>query len=212
MLAPLGLAATALTSAYVASSLRLLRVGAAKHASVTGMRWMRAGLAALTFLAATLGVAVGPIGTLLGAALPEQANAIALSLVMVLLGLIAGWLIPARQLLGPISGAAEIGFRIGPGWTGLVVHPALALAQMVDRVDGSIHQVVLSVGGLGLTIARLLRRVDERGIDGLIGALVRVTQWLSLRARRLQSGLVYRELVLAAGGALIIAALLLVAR
>ena len=62
----------------------------------------------------------------------------------------------------------------------------------------------LASGGLALAVAHASRLVDERGIDGLIAALVRRHPLARRRARKLQSGLVHKELLLAVvGGALI---------
>jgi NADH-quinone oxidoreductase subunit L len=63
---------------------------------------------------------------------------------------------------------------------------------------------VLGAGRLGLAVAGTARLLDERGIDGLIAALVSGTRSLGVRARTLQSGLIHKELLLAVvGGALI---------
>jgi NADH-quinone oxidoreductase subunit L len=64
---------------------------------------------------------------------------------------------------------------------------------------------VLGVGRAGLAVAQASRLTDEKGIDGLIFTLVRGTRDLGRRARRLQTGLVHKELLLAVtGGALIL--------
>ncbi len=57
-------------------------------------------------------------------------------------------------------------------------------------------------------LAQASRITDEKGIDGFIFALVQGTWDLGRRARRLQTGLVHKELLLAVtGGALILALL-----
>jgi NADH-quinone oxidoreductase subunit L len=63
---------------------------------------------------------------------------------------------------------------------------------------------VLAVGWAALAVANATRATDEKGIDGLIAALVRGTRELGGRARALQTGLVHKELLLAVvGGALV---------
>jgi NADH-quinone oxidoreductase subunit L len=69
---------------------------------------------------------------------------------------------------------------------------------------------VVGVGRAGLSIAYVSRLIDERGIDGLIAALVRGTRELGGRARKLQSGLVHRELLIAVAGVALIFALLVI--
>jgi NADH-quinone oxidoreductase subunit L len=120
-------------------------------------------------------------------------------------GLLVGWFVSAGRLLGPALGLAEKGFKIDGGFDGFVARPALALARTSARFDdGVVHAAVRAVGRGGLAVAAWTKLADERGIDGLIAALVRGTRALGGRARELQSGLVHRELLLAVvGGALV---------
>jgi len=211
LLAPLAFAGTLLTGAYVGRALHLLWWGDAEDRPIAGLGWMLAGLAVLVALAATLGLSVRPIGALLGAPIPADRVSLALDLALAAAGLLAGWLVPLAALFGPRRAWAAAGFPIGGGVDGLIVRPALALAARADRLDGAIHRVVVGVGGAGLAVARAARVVDERGIDGLIRALVAGVRALGGRARGLQSGLVSRELVLTAGGvALVVVAALIV--
>ncbi|MBA3472025.1 MAG: NADH-quinone oxidoreductase subunit L, partial [Rubrobacter sp.] len=236
LLAPLALAGTLLTGLYVARALRVLWRGESESAPVVGARWMGAGFAVLVVLAAVLGLALPSVADLLGAELPEEALLVAaLGLVAALAGLALGWALPASRLLGPLYEAANRGFRVGGGFDGLVARPALALARALDAIDRSIHAGVLAVGGLGLAVARaadamsngihagvlgigrlglglasVARLTDERGIDGLIVALVRGTRRLGNRARTLQTGLVHKELLLSAVGGALVFALLIV--
>ncbi|QIN85399.1 NADH-quinone oxidoreductase subunit L (plasmid) [Rubrobacter tropicus] len=214
LFAPLALAGTLLTGAYVARALRLLwrgetggaPEGGPEGGPVAGAAWMGAGLAALAALAATLGVAIGPLGGLLGADLPGFGVSALLGLgslaglAAAVAGLLAGWLLPAGRMLGPLFAPARSGFRVAGGFDGLVARPALALARACSRLDGVVHAAVRAVGRGGLAVAYWTKLADERGIDGLIGALVRGTRNLGAHARGLQSGLVHRELLLAAAG------------
>ena len=211
VLAPLAFAGTLLTATYVALALRLLWRGDDRTEPVAGIGWMGAGLAALAGLAATLGPVLPPLARFVGAGLPEGIGLGAvLGAVLALAGLAVGWFVPAGRLLGPLRGFAETGFRIDGGFDGLVAGPALATARSLDRLDRGIHAAVLGVGRAGLAAAHASRLVDERGIDGLIGALVRGTRELGGRARMLQSGLVHRELLIAVAGVALLFALLVI--
>ena len=211
LLAPLALAGTLLTGLYVARALRLLWRGEANSEPVSGVGWMGAGLAVLVALSAVLGLALPPVADLLGAELSEETLLVAaLGLVAALIGLVLGWELSARNLLGPLYVAAERGFRVGGGFDGLVARPALALARALDILDRRIHAGVLAVGSAALAVANASRATDEKGIDGLIAALVRGTRNLGGRARGLQTGLVHRELLLAAVGGVLVFALLIV--
>ncbi|QIN81004.1 NADH-quinone oxidoreductase subunit L (plasmid) [Rubrobacter marinus] len=206
ILAPLALAGTLLTGLYVARALRLLWRGTEEAGSVAGIGWMGAGLAVLAALSATLGLALPLVADLLGAPAPEETLLVgAAGLVAALVGLALGWRIPGFRLLGPLLGPSERGFRTGGGFDGLVARPALSAARALDLFDRGVHAVVFGVARAGLALASASRVADERGLDGVIRALVRGARSLGGRARRLQSGLVHRELLLAAaGGALIL--------
>ena len=209
LLAPLALAGTGLTGLYVGRALLLLWRGEGKSEPVAGIGWMGLGFAVLAALSATLGLALPPIAGLLGVEIPETALLVAaLGLVAALAGLALGWAFPSERLLGPLFGLAGRGFRVGGGFDGLVARPAFALARVLGALDRGIHAGVLAVGSATLVVASASRTTDERGINGLIGALVRGIRSLGGRARELQSGLVHRELLLAAvGGALVSVAL-----
>lgn len=204
LLAPLALAGTLLTGVYVARVLRMLWWGAGRGSAVAGKGWMGAGLAGLVILAASLGLTLQPLARLLGTQPPEGLLVAAVGLLVGAAGLVLGWLVPARRLLGPLRGPAERGFRLGGGFYGLVALPALSVARSADALDHRVHAGVLGAGRLGLAVAGTARLLDERGIDGLIAALVSGTRSLGVRARTLQSGLIHKELLLAVvGGALI---------
>lgn len=200
VLAPLALLGALLTGVYVARALRLLWRGEGKTESVPGSRWMWAGLAALAALAAVLGVAGAPLAGLLEREMPFGLLTALLGLTLALAGLALGWFVTADRMLGPLRGAAEQGFRVGSGFDGLVARPALALAHTADAMDRGLHAGVLGVGKMSLGVAGAARATDERGIERLIAALVRGMRRLGRRVRRLQTGLVHRELMLAVFG------------
>jgi NADH-quinone oxidoreductase subunit L len=237
-LSPLALVGSLLTGAYVARAIRLLWQGSAQTGPVRGISWMLVGLTGLSLLAAFLGPALGPIARLVGQTLPTNASAQVFGLSAAALGLLAGWSGFADRLMAPLSIPATRGFRVSDGWIGLVVRPGFVLAYAADRLDRDLHEFSLSVGrrGLvaahgpvaridarvervvmaagttGLILARASRRFDEVDLDGLIRQLVHAAQSLGARARRLQTGLVSRELLLATAGAALIVILALAVR
>lgn len=241
ILAPLAVVGAALTGIYIARACRLLwwpagdkRQPVARGAE-QGFPFMEVGLMALTVLAATLGLAMRPISNLLDAEVPERTSALAIGIAVAAAGLAIGWRVPAGRLLGPVNQHALTGFRIDGGLDGLVVRPALALAQLLDRLDRAIHRVVLGVartalgiattarafdrtlhgdivegtGRAGLAVARAARLNDELGIEGVIAWLVDRTRRLGIGARRLQTGLVHRELLVACGGTAVVLVIVL---
>ena len=196
-------------------------------------RWMGAGLAVLALLAATLGLVIPAIGDLLDAALPEDVVSMITGLLAAAIGLALGWWAPAWSRSRQVAHLARRGYRFDGGLSGLVARPALAVAGRCDRLDAVIVKLAddlvrtaLAVAGWGRTVderlaadvagvgrsARLAaaasRVIDERGLDGSIDWLVREIRQSGSQARRLQSGRVYWELLLAGAG---IGALLILA-
>ena len=205
ILLPLILAGTLLTGIYIGRALRVLLAERTETgAAVEGLHWMLAGLLGLAALAAALGIFKRPLTGLLGAGLPESTAVAAAGLVLAVGGLAGGYLLPPQRMLGAALGLARRGFRLSGGYDALVARPALATARAVERADGGLHAGVIGVGRIALALAQASRISDERGIDRLIAAIVRGSRRFGGRARTLQSGLVHKELALAAAGAALI--------
>lgn len=203
---PLALVGTGLTGIYVARALRLLWKGESQNKPVTGISWMGVGIFGLVALAVGLGFALEPLAKLVGDELPKDTLTMILGAAVALSGLALGWFVSAGRMLGPARAPAAKGFRIGGGFEQFVAQPALAVARATDAFDDGIHRGVLGVGRAGLAVAQASRLTDEKGIDGIIFALVRGTRDLGRRARRLQTGLVHKELLLAVTGGVVILA------
>ena len=198
-LVPLGLAGSALTGAYMARAMAVLWRGAPAHAPGKpdpGLVWMGTGMAGLVGLAVVLGAGFKPLEKLLGAEVATSALAMALGLSAALAGLALGWRLTPARLLGPLLGRARNGFAIAGGWEALMARPVLALAHACDRVETGLYQGVLAIGRGAIGIGRGSRATDEDAIDRGIFALVRATIASGRQARRLQSGLIHRELAL----------------
>jgi NADH-quinone oxidoreductase subunit L len=161
---------------------------------------MGVGLAGVVGLAVALGLALGPLEELLDAHAGGGPAVIALGLAAALAGLLLGWRLPARRLLGPLHPAARGGFAIAGGLAQWVSRPTLAVALSCERLERRFYAGVLAAGSSAMTIGRGVRAGDERGIDGLIAAIVQCVRDLGQRARTLQSGLVHRELAYAFAG------------
>ncbi len=210
LLAPLALAGTVLTGAYMARALRILWHGDRRDHRIAGLSWMATGMAGLVSLAAVLGLAFPAIETWLQQPLRENGLAPFLGLGAALGGLVLGWMVPAHRLLGPLLPVARRGFAIAGGFDTWLVRPAFALAHACGQLEHRLYQSVVATGRLGMRFGRLVRRGDEQGIDGFIYALVRNTVALGRHARRLQSGLIHRELAISSIATALILAILLV--
>jgi NADH-quinone oxidoreductase subunit L len=212
VLAPTAIAGTVLTGLYVARMLRLLWFGDAEPATAPALRWMLAGVLVLAALSAGLGPMLRPLVSLVGGELPQSATGLRLGLAATAAGLLIGWFTPVIRLPAAVRAAVDVGFRVGAGWLDFAVRPALVVARFSNRVEAVINASTFAAGRFGLGLAWASRQLDERVIDGLIGELVSAVRDLGAGARRLQSGLVFRELALAAGGIAAVATLLLIWR
>ena len=196
-LLPLGLAGTVLTGAYMARALAQLWRGTTTAAPQDkGLRWMGWGMAGPVALAVLLGAAFPWIETLLEAEISTSALAMMLGLGAAITGLLLGWFIPAARLLGPLRGWAANGFAIAGGMDALVVRPTLAVARACNTIETGLFNMVLATGRAMMRIGRGTKITDEAGIDGAIFGFARATTQTGKQARRLQSGLIHRELAL----------------
>lgn len=240
VLVPLAVAGSALTGVYIGRAIRLLWQPGGAPSGATGVnahgsRWMGTGLGVLAALAASLGFAATFVDRLLGVPVPESLAATLLGLTAAVLGLLTGWYLSVERLPHSVRQTLLDGFRLDGGLAGLVGRPLLALADRCDQLDRIIHAGVLGIGRLALgfssvnrsldgrihggvnrvgtaslTTARASRVFDEQGLDGLIADLVHQTRRFSALARRLQTGLVHRELLVAVAGAAVVLLLVLI--
>ena len=211
-LLPLGLAGTVLTGAYMARALTVLWQGPPRAArDGAGLAFMGAGMGVLVGLAVVLGAFFPALERLLEAEISTSLWAVVLGLGAALAGLLLGWRLSPRDLLGPLLGWAQNGFAVAGGMDGMVTRPALAVARACNVFETGLYNFVLTVGRASMRIGRATRITDEAGIDGAIFGFARATTDTGQRARRLQSGLIHRELAITIVATGIIAAALFAA-
>jgi len=236
-LTPLALAGSVLTGAYMGRVLKALWSGPAV-APPPRVPLMAAGMGVLVALAAGIGPGFGPLEHLLGAELAAVGLLVpALGLGAGSIGLALGWFIAPARLLGPISAPAQAGFAVAGGMDGLILRPALAIAaacetferhllaaqiglirriglgtaHLVNRCDDALFAASLWIGRQSLQLGFGARSTDTDAIDAAIFGLVRRMIAAGARARRLQSGLIHRELALTFAGIAVVIGVLLAA-
>ncbi len=205
ILLPFALAGTLLTGGYMARALSILWYKNQEQKnnqskSLTGLIWMGTGLAGLVTLAVVLAATFPAIKSLLNIPLAENITTEflpeILGLSAALSGLFLGWFIPVQRLLGPLLPWSSTGFSIAGGFDNLMVRPALAIAHGCEKLERIFYEGVLAIGRLGLKLGRIVRRTDDKGIDGFIFSFVDSTINLAAKARTLQSGLIHKELAI----------------
>ena len=196
LLLTFALIGTLLTGAYMARALHILWRGDKQQHDVAGIGWMGAAMSVLVSIAAVLGLAFPAIETLLGEQLTESTLAVTLGIGAAVAGLGIGWLVPLHHIPQKIQHWMNSGFAIAGGFNTLVVRPAFVLARWCEQFERVLYSSVLAIGRAGVSVGRFARMSDERGIDKSIFSLVDNTIELGQRARKLQSGLIHREMVI----------------
>jgi len=200
ILLPFALLGTVLTGSYMARALRILWHRNGSSLPVAGLDWMGTGLGGLVFLAVFLAAAFPAIESLLNFDLSENTVGRFIPEIIgfsaALSGLLLGWFVPVRLLLGPLLSWSQQGFSIAGGFDNLMVRPADAIASSCEKLERLLYNGVLTIGRFGLRIGQATRRNDEQTIDGFIFAFVRGTVNLGKQARTLQSGLIHKELAI----------------
>jgi NADH-quinone oxidoreductase subunit L len=200
--APLALLGTALTGGYVARTLRLLWRGDGSGEPVPGLRWMGLGLAVLTALVLGGGPALRPIALRVGMPVPPVAldASLVAGLLAAALGLWAGSV--RRQWLNAprLTRWAREGLPVRGGFDGWVVRPTLSIAGAVSTLDAKIHEGVRGLGRAAVALASRVARFDNEAIASGVTRIAGVVRRSGQRVRGWQSGLVFRELLLASVG------------
>lgn len=234
-LLPFALAGSVLTGAYMGRALNVLWAGDAGPAR-SPVPLMALGMGALVVLSMVLGFGFGTLEDMLGVAVEKPSWIVpVMGLAVGVGGLALGWFFAPSRLLGPLLGPAQSGFTLAGGMDGLVLRPALAIATMIGTFDqrllaaqvGLISNLALGTAGLvdwadallfefsnwigrqSLRLGQAAKSTDTNGIDAAIFGLVRRTIATGVRARRLQSGFIHRELALTAIGIALIVVVLL---
>jgi len=236
-LLPLALAGSVLTGTYMGRALKVLWTGEAGPAR-TPVPFMAIGMSVLVALAAGLGFSFGALEHVLGAEIEKPGWIVpVIGLAVGIGGLALGWFFAPARLLGPLLAPAQNGFTVAGGMDGLILRPSLSIAaaceafeqrllaaqiglirnlglgaaRLVDRGDGQLFKFSIWIGQQSLRLGRGTRSMDTNRIDVAIFGLVRRITAASTRARRLQSGLIHRELALTVIGIGLIVIVLLTA-
>ena len=223
-----------LTAMYMSRALGILWKGeAGEIQNSRGLRWMQGGLLAMLVFVIGGGFLLHNMMEMAGFTLPKAQAAQIGGLLAALAGLVAGWLMAGKTYHHSAVKFIRNNYPLAGGYHVLVNRPVMQLARRCRRIDESIHRVVLQAGrsalklseaagvsdGLlhrgvfgfgkfGLRLGNWSRRSDERGIDRLIAFLVAKVQALGRYGRRIQSGLVHRELLWSVWGLVVFVALM----
>ncbi len=204
--------------------------GSVKHAepheSPRSMTWPLIILAVLSVVAGWVGT---PINNLFedwvhidGAFHAHFSPAIAVVSIAIALGGIGlGWVVYSKaeygfgvrdplERLGPLYRAAERRFYIDDLYLKALVRPVqYGLSRLVYAFDqGVIDRIVKAVGTGTVYVGRATRAVDERGVDGIVNGVARLTDRFGGALRHAQSGNVQRYAAGLVAGLIVLALVL----
>ncbi len=212
------------SAAYVARVLRLLAGKDRRSGPAARLRLMQAATAVITVVVIFGGPGLKSWVDSAASPLPAHAAMKLAGLALLAVGLGAGWFIRRAVVPQRWIEWARDHFRLGGGFASLAGRPVLALARTaavgddaglraVDGVGKSLIQLARgsraldrAVGGMvgrvghgSLQLARLARTRTEAGLADLHRIAASSCHRAGRTARRWQSGLLHRELLLSAG-------------
>lgn len=230
----MGLLGALFTGIYIARALRLLWKGeASEPKSVPRLNWMRVGMGVLVLVVLGGGFFMEHTAKLLDWEVPKSTLSQILGVSYALAGLAIGWWVQTALYLGPVYRWAKQGFRVGKGYAGIAGTSAMAAEYSLQRVEsaftngvfrigrgaGALADVIvafdrlwenfnLGFGRLYVRMSAMFSLMDEWGFETSIEDIAYSIKNFGQSGRKLQSGLVHRELMLAVTGVGVVLVLL----
>ncbi len=219
-------AGAVLTAVYMGRALHLLRKSKNETVHKTGgIRYMQTGMAVLVTVVLGAGFFLKPAIHFIHLEMPHATAAIISGIAAAILGLTAGWLFLSKSFKGKTAAFIRNNYSIAGGYQHLVVEPFLKLARFFNRIETGIDysvqfsgkffygfstqlfrldkvvgNLVQAVGRINLQVGRLTRLSDESGLDQFIQSISQYVKNLGSESRKLQNGLVHREMLLSVIG------------
>ncbi|WP_395085854.1 NADH-quinone oxidoreductase subunit L [Gracilimonas sp.] len=219
---PAALIGAFFTAIYMGRAFGILWNGKARpdETPQRSLPWMHTGLLTLAAATAVGGLFLDPLVEEAGFSIPKGTLAMISGLVAAASGLPIGWFAPAPAFKKRIWMFFRDNYPVAGGYNRVVVQPMLALAKGFNAIETSLLQAVFvigtaflaiarwlsegidratayvidSIGAFNLNIARMSSFTDDKGIVEGIAGLVDSVQRLGHYGRKMQSGLVHREL------------------
>lgn len=209
------------TALYMGRSLKLLYGKNTKETEQPKwLNFMRTGLLLLVLVIIAGGFFLKPVVKFMHFEMPHASTAIIAGIIAAVVGLAAGWFLLAKNYKSSVASFIRNNYSIAGGYDRLVVIPVLKTAgffQLIERgiaflvdetgkafyglagfiyhIDKAIHLFINWLGKLYLQIGSLTRKSDESGIEEAIEGITEAVKNLGKESRKLQSGLVHRQLM-----------------
>jgi NADH-quinone oxidoreductase subunit L len=211
------------TAVYMGRAFGILwkgKVRPNKKSQQRSLPWMHTGLLTLVTAVAAGGLFLDPLIEEAGFIIPKETLAMISGLVVAAAGLVVGWFATAPAYKKRIWMFFRDNYQLAGGYNRVIVQPMLVLAKDFNSFETSLLKAVFGIGITFLAIARWVSKVidratayvidwigifnmniarmssftDDKGIVEGIAGLVDSVQRLGHYGRKIQSGLVHREL------------------
>jgi len=218
---PAALAGAFFTAIYMGRSFGILWKGRSEpEEKPKKLAWMQLGLLTLVSAVVAGWLFLDPLVEVAGFSVPKDNIAMISGLVVASIGLVAGWFATTPIIKNRVWMFFRDNYPVAGGYTNVIVQPVQMLANGANQIETRLLQSVFTIGtvflavgrwladvpdratayvidwigAFNLKIARLSGFTDDKGIVEGIARLVDSVQRIGYYGRKIQSGLVHREL------------------
>ncbi len=217
------------TAIYMGKAVNRIWAGQENTSDKPGLRQMISGLFILVVFIVAGGFFLEPIVKFAGYEIPSGTLSKIAGITAAVAGLLAGWYVKEKWLNGKLWNAARGNYQVAGGYQKLVVVPVLKLtaffyhvelllnvfisktgqsfvsiAKLLYGADKILNNLTEDVGSTGLQLSAASNSFEENGIEKGVYSVSSSVKESGRVGRKLQSGLVHKELVITVAGLLIL--------
>jgi NADH-quinone oxidoreductase subunit L len=217
------------TAVYMGKAIKRLWAGQQENHPTPDLKYMLTGLFLLVAFIIGGGFFLEPVVKFAGYEIPTNTVSEIAGITAAIAGLAAGWYVKESSFSAKWWSAVRENYTIAGGYKKLIAEPVLKCATFFNKVDFLLLAFVQKIGNAFLFVSRLARNADtilnrltdavgntgittshlsrsfeqkgiEAGVYGVSSAIQESGKW----GRKLQTGLVHKELVITIAGLLIL--------
>ncbi len=212
---------TILTAIYSGRAAHLLWIGKDANAKRNPLlRNMQGGMLILVLVVLAGGFFLKPVLHAAAMEMPHSPEAVVTGIVLAVAGLAGGWLIMAKPFHDRITAHIANNLPVAGGFDALVVSPVMRLTEKINEFENGLTGFIMKtgatfyrlslalghadlkvengtrfIGALNLRFSRLSRIADDTGIHEAVRTMAAFVKKSGSQSRKIQSGLVHRELL-----------------
>ncbi|WP_157627194.1 NADH-quinone oxidoreductase subunit L [Spirosoma luteum] len=223
-----------LTAVYMGKAVKRLWQGTPKNEEGPEPKQMLTAISILIAFVMAGGFFLEYVVTIAGYGLPSDSLSKVVGIVTAIAGLAAGWLLKESWFTGKVWNTVRDNFSIAGGYQYLVVKPTLAFAGYVYKVellmqyfiqktgtsflqiahaafntDTLLNNLMNGMGTAGIALSNGTKSFEEEAVEAGVYGISATVKESGRWGRKLQSGLVHKELVITVAGMLVLIFLLI---